>query len=391
MNDTLTRLRLGQRDIIIVGTAHVSRESIEEVAQVIREEQPGRVCVEIDANRYRSMTDGASFSRLDIYQVLKEKKGFLLLANLVLSAFQRRLGLDLGVKPGQEMMRAIETAQEQGIPFSFCDRDIQVTLRRAWMKSSLWGRSKMLAALVASVFSSEKLSTEQIEELKKKSALEGMMEELADYLPSVKEVLIDERDRFLATRIFETTESRVVAVIGAGHASGMIGWLRKLEAGEASTGLSDIEHVPPKRGLGGFIPWLVPVLVLVLVGVGFARSGWDLTLQMLFMWILVNGSLSAIGALVALAHPLTVVVSFVAAPITSMNPTIGVGFVSGFVEALFRKPRVQDFENLHQDVLSIRGFYRNRFTHALLVFFFSSVGSAIGTFIGIPFLSALLT
>lgn len=390
VNETVNRVTLGGREIVIVGTAHVSRESVEEVARVISEEVPQRVCVEIDEARYRSIVEQKSWSDLNLYRVLREKKGFLLLGNLVLSSFQKRIGVDLGVRPGEEMIESIRIAEEHGIPVSLCDRDIQVTLRRAWARSGFWGKNKMLAALLGSVFTSEKLTEEQIEELKKKSALESMMEELAGYLPTVKEVLIDERDRYLATRIFETTEAKVVAVVGAGHVPGILRWLDLLAKGEVDTNLAPISSVPPKTKVMKVLPWAIPVVILALFVLGFFRHGWGLTLHMFGMWVLVNGSLAALGALITLAHPLTIIASFVAAPITSMNPTIGVGFVSGLLEAVFRKPRVSDFERLQDDITSFRGFFRNRITHVLLVFFFSSLGSAIGTFIGIPWITALL-
>ncbi|HUX50820.1 MAG TPA: TraB/GumN family protein [Spirochaetia bacterium] len=389
-NETVTRVRVGNREIILVGTAHVSRESVAEVSRVIHEENPGRVCVEIDDSRYQSIVQGESWSGVNIYQVIRQRKGFLLLGNLVLSSFQKRMGLDLGVRPGEEMIESIRIAESLGIPVSMCDRDIQVTLRRAWSKSTLWGKNKMLAALLSSVFTSEKLSAEEIEALKQKSALEGMMEELAGYLPAVKEVLIDERDRYLATRIFETTEERVVAVVGAGHVPGIVRWIEQLSAGTVDGNLTDISSVPPRGKISRALPWAIPVVVAGLLVLGFFRAGWQMTLHMALLWVLVHGTLSALGALVALAHPLTILVAFVASPLTSLNPTIGVGLVTGLLEAVIRKPRVQDVEMLQEQISSVRGFFKNRITHILLVFFLSSVGSAIGTFVGIPFLTALL-
>ena len=390
INETVTKVTLKNKEIYLLGTAHVSKDSVTEVEALIQRENPDRVCIEIDSTRYKSLKEGQNWSSLNIYQVIRERKGFLLLANLVLTSFQRRLGVDLGVSPGEEMKKAIEVAQEMDIPFSFCDREIHVTLRRAWKKSRFWGKNKMLAALLSSIFTKEKLSQDDIEKLKKKSALQDMMEELAKYLPSVKEVLIDERDRYLATKIKQAEGTKLVAVVGAGHMTGIVQWLQKLENGEVSDDLSDIESLPGKSPLSKIVPWIIPLIVVGVLAAGFLRSGWQEALSMLWLWILVNGTLSALGALLALAHPLTILASFAAAPITSLNPTIGVGIVTGLLEAVVRKPRVQDFERIHEDILSLKGFYKNRLSHILVVFFLSSVGSAVGTFIGIPWLTALL-
>ncbi len=386
MTSTWQTITVGNKEIVLVGTAHISSQSVEDVRAAVDEHQPDRVCVEIDASRYKQLAEGSSWKNLDVYKVIRRRQGFLLLGNLALSSFQKRMGVDLGTKPGEEMRAAIEIAKERGIAHSLCDREIQVTLRRAWARSSFWGKMKMLAALLTSVVSKEKLTSDEIEELKEQNALEAMLEELAAYLPSAKEVLIDERDRYLATKIYESEGSRVVAVVGAGHVPGIKEWLTRLEAGEAPTSLEDIDQVPPKRLIGRIIPWLIPAAVAGLIAWGFIDAGWQGGLERLYRWILVNGTLSAIGAAAALAHPLTIVLSFLAAPFTSMNPTVGVGLVSGLIEAVVRKPRVSDLESLQDDIVSLRGFYRNRVTRILLVFFLSSLGSAIGTFIAFPLL-----
>ncbi|TVR32584.1 MAG: TraB/GumN family protein [Spirochaetaceae bacterium] len=386
MSQTATTVQLQGREITIIGTAHVSRGSVDEVCAHIEAQKPDHVCVEIDAARYNSLISGAGWSQLNIYQVIRSRKGFLLLGNLVLSSFQKRIGMDLGVKPGEEMRAAIEAAKANQIPFSFCDRDIQTTLKRAWVKTGFWGKNKLLAALLSSVFSREKFDAEEIEKLKQTSAVESMMAELAEYLPSVKHVLIDERDRYLATRIYQSPGERPVAVVGAGHVPGIIAWLERLDRGQASTDLSDIDSVPPPKPISKLLPYVVPAVILGLIISGFVRTGWQGGFDMLLRWFLVNGTLSALGALVALAHPVTIIASFLAAPITSMNPTIGVGMVSGLMEAGLRKPRVIDFETLQDDILTVRGFFHNRLTHILLVFFFSTLGSAVGTFIALPFL-----
>jgi pheromone shutdown-related protein TraB len=386
----LTRLPLGEREFLLLGTAHISSRSVEEVREVILTEKPDRVCVELDQARYDSLTEKSTWHSLNIVDVLKNGKGFLLLANLVLSSFQRRLGAQLGVSPGEEMLTAIRLCQEENIPFSLCDRDIQLTLRRAWAKTSFWGKNKMLAAMLSAVLSSEKLSAEEIEKLKTRTTFQSMLDELAGYLPSVKEVLIDERDRYLATRIYQAEGARIVAVIGAGHVEGIVRYLRALHDGTVAVELGALEAIPPRRRVGRILGWLIPAAIVGLLIAGFFRSGWQLSLSMLWKWVLVNGGLAALGSALSLAHPLTIVAAFVGAPITTLNPFIGIGLVTGVLEAMLRKPRVTDFENLHQDLLTVRGFFRNRVTHILLVFLFSSLGAMIGNFIGIPWLTSLL-
>jgi len=387
---SLKRLELGGREFLLLGTAHVSSRSVEEVREVILGEKPDRVCVELDAARYSSLTEPGGWQKLNIVEVLRNKKGFLLLANLVLSSFQRRLGASLGVSPGEEMLTAVRLAQEAGIPFSLCDRDIQLTLRRAWARTSFWGKNKMLAAMLSTIFSSEKLTPEEIEKLKSRTTFQSMLDELAGYLPAVKAVLIDERDRYLATRIYQAEGRRVAAVIGAGHVEGIARSLQALHDGAMPADTASLEEVPQRRKWTSLLGWLVPAAIVGLLVAGFLRSGWQLSLAMLWKWVLVSGTLSAVGALITLAHPLTIAAAFVGAPITTLNPFIGIGLVTGVLEAILRKPRVADFENLSNDLLTLRGFFRNRVTHILLVFLFSSLGAMIGNFIGIPWLTSLL-
>jgi len=389
MKDHIHRIQLGDREIILIGTAHVSSESVKEVREIITEEQPGRVCVEIDAGRYQSIKGDDSWKKLDIQQVLKQRKGFLLLANLAMSSFQKKIGADLGTNPGEDMKEAIQVCEDLGIPFNFSDREIQTTLRRAWGLSNFWNKNKMLAALISSVFSSEEVDKEEIEKLKETSALGNMMEELSSYLPSVKRVLIDERDQYLATDIFNTTEKKVVAVIGAGHAPGIIDWLWALQRKEKEGDVTEITKLPKPGFLAKVMPWVIPAVILGVMGAGFFFSGKEVGFEMIKWWVLFNGSLSALGALLVLAHPLTIILSFLAAPITSLNPTIGVGMFAGLLEAILKKPRVEDFENLQDDITTVRGFFRNRVTHILIVFFSSSLGSAVGTFLGAAYLPSL--
>jgi pheromone shutdown-related protein TraB len=396
MNTNNVRLTLGSRDIHLIGTAHVSKESIDEVTGAIREEHPGMVCVELDESRYAAITKQDSWEKLDITKVLKEGKGFLLIANLTLSGFQRRLGNELGVKPGEEMIAAVNTAREMGIDFSLCDREIHLTLRRAWACCGLWSKCKLLAALLSSAFTTEKLSAEEIEKLKNSSELDSMMNELAKYLPAVKETLIDERDRYLAEKIWAAQQKSkagsILAVVGAGHLRGIQAWLEKIAGAQSADGvpygdnsLAELETIPSKTLLSKAARWIIPVLILGIIAAGFlisfSRGEFSEFKNMLRLWVLWNGSLAALGCIIALGHPLAILVSFLGAPITSLNPFIGVGILSGLVQAAVRKPRVSDAENISGDSASLKGMYRNRITRVLLVFFLSSLGSSVATFV----------
>jgi pheromone shutdown-related protein TraB len=396
VKDTHVTVTLSGREITLIGTAHVSRESIEEVAAVIRDKKPDQVCVELDAGRYKAMVQKDNWEKLNVAKVFREGRGFFLMANLVLGSFQRRMGAELGVKPGEEMKTAIDTAAEQGIPYIFCDRDIQTTLRRAWARCGFWGKSKLLASLAGSAFTTEKLSEQEIENLKNRSELDGMMAELADYLPSVKETLIDERDRYLAARIWAggagtgVPLAKQVAIVGAGHLMGIKSHLEGIAAASESADVSELDQIPPPSLLSKAAGWIIPLIIAAIIVLGFFRGGAEVSLALLLHWVLWNGSLAALGTLIALGHPLSILVSFVGAPIATINPFFGVGLFSGVTEAAMRKPRVTDAETISDDVGSLRGIYRNRITRALLVFLLSSIGGMVGNFIAIPSLAGRL-
>lgn len=390
-SQTRTTVKLKDKTVTIIGTAHISGDSVKEIDEVIDEINPDRICIELDESRFKTVSENRRWEDMNIVKVLREKKGFLLLANLVLSSFQRRMGSDVGVNPGADMKEAVALSQTRNIPFSLIDREIQVTLQRAWRISSFWKKMKLLSALLGSAFTREKISDEDIENMKEKTALDGMMDELAEYLPSVKTVLIDERDFYLAAKIYEADGRNLIAVVGAGHVPGILKNLELFEAGEKPTDVSSVDFVPEKRFSEKAVPWILPgIIIAVFIGGFFIAGTREQTLEKLIQWILISGSLAAIGSVLALAHPLTVLLSFVTAPITTLNPFIGVGMVTGLSEAVLRKPRVGDFNRLNDDIASLKGFYRNRVTRIFLVFLLSSIGASVGTFVGAASLAPLL-
>ncbi|MDR2210766.1 MAG: TraB/GumN family protein [Spirochaetaceae bacterium] len=383
MTDTTVRFQGGGKTITLLGTAHISQGSIDEVKDFIEKERPDMVCVELDQGRYASMKDDA-WDKLDMVKVFKEGKGFLLIANLILAGFQRRLGNELGVKPGAEMKTAIETAETLGIAYALCDREVQITLRRAWARCRFWDKSKLLGSLLSSAFTREKFSKEEIENLKKHNELGRMMKDLADYLPPVKETLIDERDRYLGAKIWNAGGSRVLAVVGAGHMAGIKAQLEKIAAGTADPGVDALDQIPPRSIPSRIIPWIIPLLITLLIGFSVYKLGISSSLPALGRWIIWNGGLAALGTLLAKGHPLSILVSLVGAPIGTVNPLVGVGLFSGLTEIWRRKPRVEDFQAINDDISSLRGIYRNRITRALLVFLLSSIGGMAGNIISIP-------
>lgn len=389
ISETMTMIRIRDREIVLLGTAHISAESLAEVEKSIVIEVPDHVCVEMDEGRLKSMDDEGKWSGTDIRNVLKRGQGFMLLANLALSSFQRRMGLDTGVQPGMEMKAAVDAARERNISFSCCDRSIQTTLGRAWRLSSFWSKLKLISSLIASVLTSERAEPAEIEKLKEADAMQNMMSELARYLPAIKTVLIDERDFYLASKIVNSPGIKTLAIVGAAHAPGIVKLMGEIVASERSPETEELEIIPPRKWYGKILPWILPSLIIGLFAFGVYRSDFERVLEMGKIWFFTNGVLAAVGALAALAHPLTILISFLGAPLTSLNPTIGVGMVAGLLEYMFHTPRVSDMENLKSDILGIRGWYRNRVTRILMVFLLSSVGSSVGTFIAIPWLTSI--
>jgi pheromone shutdown-related protein TraB len=391
MSDTVTRLNLQGRTYVLVGTAHVSQASIDEVKSVIEAEKPDMVAVEIDAGRFQSLSQPTNWANLDIFKVLREGKGFLLLANLALASFQRKIGQELDVKPGQEMLAAVQTAQGLNLPYSFIDREVQVTLGRAWKKSSFWGKSKLLGLLLGSVMGDEKVDATQIENLKNRNELDSVMGELATELPTVKQVLIDERDQYLATSLFQQPGTTLVAVVGAGHVPGMVKWLEDLASGSKQADLAEISQVPKPTTADRVLPWVVPAAFVGLLGAGFFLKGSGVLLSGLVAVAVSTAAFGALGSILALAHPVTILVAVVMSPLAALlHGLVHIAYFTGPTEAWLRKPRVSDLEALSQDATTFTGYYKNRVLRILLVVVLSTLGATVGFYLSlVPLLGAL--
>ncbi|MBC7355552.1 MAG: TraB/GumN family protein [Desulfomicrobiaceae bacterium] len=372
---SVTSVTLPGRTVYLVGTAHVSRQSVDDVRHTVHAVDPDTVCVELCPARYQSLSDPESWRRMDVYRVIRQGKAAFLLMQLILQAMYRRIGDRLGVQPGAEMLAAVELARTHGAQLVLADRDVQVTLKRVWGGMGWWTKMRFFGQLLWSIFDDEEVDTASVERLKESDALTAAMAELAEGFPEIKARLIDERDRYLAEKIRQASGERIVAVVGAGHVPGIVRHI------EEPCDLAPLEKVPSPSPWGRVVAWLIPALIVALVVLGFFRGGAALTGEAVLIWFGVHGTLSALGAAVALGHPLAVLSALVASPFTSLNPMIAAGWVAGLVQAWARKPTVADLEALPQSILTVRGFWTNPVSRILLVVVFANIGSSLGTFI----------
>jgi pheromone shutdown-related protein TraB len=367
----------------LLGTAHVSKASAETVADMAGNGEFDAIAVELCPTRLEALTRKKQWRDLDLYRIIRERKAGLVIANLALSGYQRRIAEQFGIEPGAELKAAAVAAQERGLPLQLIDRDLATTLKRSYRNVPWYKRVYLTTGLVLSSMSSEEIDEEAIEKLKEGDILESTFTEFAEQSPELFESLIDERDRYMAARLRDENRGnaghRVLVVVGAGHLDGLARYLAEHDA-DPHAEVAALEELPPRSRWPRLIPWLIAALILTGFAIGFSRSpelGWKLVM----IWVVINGGLAACGALAARAHPLTVLSGMVAAPLTSLNPAIAAGMVTGLVESWLRKPRVSDLERLHIDATTVKGWFGNPATRILLVFLFSNLGSAIGTWV----------
>jgi pheromone shutdown-related protein TraB len=383
-NNNIHRITTDDREIILVGTAHVSRESAELVEKVIEEERPDTVCVELCQSRYDAITQKTYWEEMDILKIIRQKQTSLLLSQLIMASFQKKIAEKFKINPGEEMIRAIKKAEEIGARVVLADRDIRTTLKRTWRTMRFFRKLRFIFGLISSVFIDEEITEEEIEKLKERDTLELALQTFGKELPEIKTTLIDERDRFLARRIDDAPGDKIIAVVGAGHVPGILDNLGK------DTDLTELSEVPPRGVLGRFIGWGTSLAVIGIIAAGFFHSGSEASLNMIKWWVLVNGILAGLGAIMVFAHPLTIAASVAAAPLTSLNPMIAAGWVAGLTEASLKRPQVKDFMDLKTDIASVRGFWHNKITRILLLIVFVNLGSSIGTFLAIPLMMRFL-
>lgn len=441
--DTIHHVNYDNKEIIIIATAHVSKKSQEDVKRVIESEKPDSVCIELDKSRFKTITEKSDFSSMDIVKVIKEKKAIVVLVNLLLASFQRKIAKNMDVEPGCEMIQAINSAKEINANIILADRDIQVTFKRIWRKSNFIQKFKLLSQILGTfLLSADNIKEDEIEKMKTSDSLDGAINMMWKSFPLIKEVLLDERDRFLANKIRCAQGQKIVAVLGAAHVPGVKRYLNKeisfvpqtIEARNFSRHISDksvtnqeksllntiytqenrkqtknsklytlknnvelesenrildiLFNKIPKPGISGtIVAIIIPAILLIWIIYGFFNNS---GVENLLSYILGTGCGAALGSLVASAHPITVLVGFIAAPITVMHPLLGVGWFTGLSEALLKKPKVSDLQNLSEDIKTLKGFYKNRFSRILLVIIVSSLGTNLGIFLGIPLFNKIV-
>ncbi|SHK33152.1 TraB/GumN family protein [Paramaledivibacter caminithermalis] len=373
-SSNIHKLSLNDKKIVLIGTAHVSQNSVNEVKKVIEGEQPDSVCVELCEERYNSLQDKDRWANMDIIKIIKEKKALLFLTNLIMASYQKKIAKQLGINPGQEMVQGIESAREANADIVLADRNIEITFRRILANLRLWDKIKLLFQLIYSIFDNEEISEEDLDKLKSEDMLNLALDDMTKSMPRLKTALVDERDKYLAQKIKEAPGEKIVAVLGAAHIPGVKREIFK------ENDLKDLKKLPKQKNIGKYISWGIPIIIILLIASTFLINR-DIGTKQVWSWILWNGSLSAIGAAIAVAHPLSIITAFLAAPISSLNPLVAAGWFAGLVEVLVRKPNVKEFQNLSNDILSFKGFWKNKVTRTLLVVVLANLGSVLGTVI----------
>ncbi len=374
MYENVVKLNYKDKEIYLVKTAHVSKNSVEDVKECIETVQPDSICIELDSQRYEKLKHPEDWRNSDIVKIIKEKQVGFLLVNVILSSFQKRIAKSMDSSSGAEMMEGIRQAEERDIPLVMADRPIKTTFSRIWNQLSGSEKVKVLTGIITAIFEDEDISEEDIARLKEADALEAALLEIGKEFPTVKRVLVDERDQYLCDKIRNAPGKKTVAIIGAAHAGGIERNLNN----EINTNQLDI--VEKKKGLGSYLKYAIPVIIIGIILYTIITNR-DVGFQQLKSWILWNGGLSALGVLCALGHPLSILTAFIMAPLTSLNPLLASGWFAGIVEASIRKPKVKDFEDIAEDTASLKGFWKNRVTRTLLVVVFANLFSSIGTFI----------
>ncbi len=372
------RLQYEGKELVLVGTAHVSRESAELAEAVIAAEAPDTVCVELCRSRYEAIKQREKWQEMDIVKVIREKRTSVLLFQLLLASFQKKIAEKLGITPGEEMIRSVARAEEQGAEVVLADREIRVTLLRAWRKMGFWTKIRGLPEMIVSLFYTEEVTAEEVEKLKQQDVLEVALQTFGEKLPTLKTTLIDERDQYLSHTISHAPGNKIVAVVGAGHVPGIKGHLGR------PVDMDAISAIPAPGIWSRYAGWGFSAAIVVLFIAGFFYSGGRTSMNMIASWSAITAVCAGLGALIMLSHPLTILAAALSAPIATIHPLVATGWVAGLAEATLRKPQVRDFLELKNDIGSVRGFFRNKITRLLILVAFVNLTTTAGVLVAIP-------
>ena len=375
MENNIVRLQYNDKELILVPTAHVSKNSAELVKKVIEDENPDSICIELDADRFHSLKNKKSWEDTNITQVIKDKKAGFLLVNLVLGNYQKKIAKQLGSNSGQEMIEGIKASEERNIPLVLADRSIQTTFSRIWTSLNIWDKANLLSLIISSMFEKEDISEEDLAKLQQEDNLTAALQEITKEFPKISHVLVHERDMYLAHKVKNAPGKKVVAILGAAHIIGMKEEIYK------DYSIKPLEEIPPKKASSKILGYAIPVILILAIVLTFTQNT-ETGIRQIGYWFLWNGSLSALGCIIALAHPLTTLITFLCSPIGALSPVLANGWFGGLAEAYFRKPTVKDFKNISTDLQTMNGIWKNKITKILLIVVLANIGSTIGTLIG---------
>ncbi len=358
--------------IYLLGTAHISNRSKETVRKLATDLSPDIIAIELDDDRYQKLVDPLSYQNLDIARIIKESKVYLLIVNLILSSYQKRLAKNLKSVSGVEMLEAINITKEKNIKLALIDRNINLTFQRLSASLSFIDKLKLINLLISALFDKQSISEKDLEELKSEDLLTKAINELALKFPKIKKYIVDERDMYLASKLKNLKEEKILAIVGAAHVNGIKKYFNE------DINLNELE-LKPKKGLFKKLKKYLFSLFIILLFAYLYFMNKDLAFNQIKDWILINGSLAALAAIITLCHPLTIIAAFLLAPITTVDPILSIGMICALMEAYFKKPLVADIENISEDYKKIKTIYKNRFLRILLVFvlcnLFASAGS----------------
>lgn len=369
----------GGVSIVLLGTAHVSQQSVQDVEKLMDKLDPDVVCVELCRPRYDALLDPDRWRKLDIAKVIREKKMGLLFSSLILSAYQKKLGTEKGVRPGQEMLRGVELAEAGRRELVLADRPVSTTLTRAWRKVGFWSKALIASQLATSVVVREDVTPEEIEKLKNEDAIADLFKSLPRQFRAVSKILIGERDEYLAEKVRQAAakmkKGTVLVIIGAGHLEGV----RQVLEENRPVDLHALDQIPPAKPIRTIVTW---VLASVLIGLLLYKFGEKDITQTLIAWVIGRSAGAGLGAILALAHPLTILVTMVMAPISFFVPGTRLWMYSTLTQAWARKPHVHDFEDIADATSDTKGLlkalYKNRVLHLFWTMTLVSLGLTAG-------------